>query len=331
MDKNCGHNKKKAVPYRLKGVFWCWKWPRPGMSIERVLETLEIRMSPFALCELRGDCRVDFGVRPFAILHYVLDGSATVNIGNNVDVQLSPGTVLLAPAYLTYAFHVTNAGGSTRPRNLPPIEGMTNVVVGDKSVGSPLFAICGRLEIAYRGSGGALSLLRYPIVEHLSPTDRVRMALDQFVYEVSHPDIGTRALAESLLEQCVIRLFRRRHNAGDPSLWWIDGATDEKLWPAMEAMLENPEFGHNLESLAERCALSRSVFASRFGKAYKIGPIEVLRNIRLRRAADLLTRSDLPIKRISAMAGYQSRTYFSRAFKEEFGVSPSDFKKIAAD
>ncbi len=288
-------------------------------------------MDPFALCELRGDCRVDFGARPFAILHYVLDGSASVNIGNNVDVQLTPGTVLLAPAYLTYAFHVSGAGGGTLPNAMPPIDGMTNVVVGDRLEGAPLFAICGRLKIAYRGTGGALNLLRNPIAEHLSPDDRVRVALNQFVYEVSHPDVGSRAIAESLLQQCVIRLFRRRYNAGDKSMCWIDGATDEKLWPAMKVMLECPEIDHNLENLAEKCALSRSVFATRFSRTYKIGPIEMLRSIRLRKAADLLTRSDLPVKRISTMAGYRSRTYFSRVFKEEFGVSPSSFKKMAAE
>ncbi len=285
-------------------------------------------MNPFALCELRGDCCVDLGVRPYAVLHYVLSGEATVNIGKGVEVAIASGSVVLAPAFLTHAFHVAGANGGTA-ENLQ-IDGLDRVVIGHELGGQPLWAICGKLEIAYRGLGGALSLLRSPIVENLSPDDRARRALDEFVYELSHPTVGTRALAESLLRQCVILLLRRRYRVNDPSLRWIDGVADETLWPALEAMLDDPSMPHDVRRLAELCVLSRSVFAERFSQAFGQGPIDLLRIIRLQRAADLLTRTDLPVKRIAEMTGYSSRTYFSRAFKSKFGVPPGKFKEIAA-
>lgn len=288
-------------------------------------------MSPFALCELRGDCVVDLGVRPFAVLHYVLAGRATVSIGRNLRVDVSAGTMLLAPAFLTHAFHVTGATGEGEPLAPLRLEGLQNIVLGHTKSGEPLWAICGRLEIVFRGVGGALSLLRAPIVEHLSQDDRVRLALDQFIHELGHPSVGSHAVAESLLEQCVIRLFRRRYLARDPSLRWIDGAANERLWPALEAMLDLPEAAHDVDSLAARCGLSRSVFAEHFGRAYQSGPIEILRTIRMHRAADLLTRSDLPVKRVAELTGYRSRTYFSRAFKAEFGLPPSKFKRLAEE
>lgn len=286
-------------------------------------------MSPFALCELRGDCSIDLGVRPYAVLHYVLSGEATVNIGRGVEVDISPGSVVLAPAFLTHAFHVSGAnGGTTESLQL---DGLDRVVIGHELGGRPLWAICGKLEVAYRGMGGALSLLRSPIVENLPPDDRARRALDEFVYELSHPTIGTRALAESLLQQCVILLLRRRRRSKDPSLRWIDGVADETLWPALEAMLDNPSAPHDVENLATRCALSRSVFAERFGDAFGRGPIDVLRTIRMTRAADLLTRTELPVKRVAEMVGFASRSYFSRAFSQEFGASPSRFRVSASD
>ena len=299
------------------------------MGIDRVLESLAVKMRPFALCELRGKCSIDLGVRPFAVLHYVLDGEATVNIGRGVHVEIRTGSVLLAPAFLTHAFEVSGARGSRKSGRLPDFEGLEHVVLGPESQGAPLWAICGKLEVSYRGLGRALSLLRAPIVEDLSSEDRVRNALDEFVYEVSHPKIGTRALAEALLQQCVILLLRRRYLEGDPSVRWIDGVADETLWPALEAMLDDPSFPHTLNSLAGLCALGRSVFAERFRRAYGHGAIDVLRTIRMQHAADLLTRTDLPVKRIAAMSGYSSRTYFSRAFKAEFGLSPANFKEVA--
>lgn len=299
------------------------------MVIDRVLEYLTIRMRPFALCELRGDCLVDLGVRPFAVLHYVLEGEATVTIGHGISVNVRPGTVLLAPAFLTHAFHVAGANGSGRITRRLHLEGLETVVLGRGQPGDPLWAICGKLEVAYRGLGGALSLLRMPIVEHLPAKDRVRHALDEFVYELSHPTVGTRALAEALLRQCVILLLRRRYRAGDTSLSWIDGVAEERLWPALEAMLDDPSATQNVETLAALCALSRSVFAERFKRAYGLGPIDVLRRIRMQRAAELLTRTDLPVKRIAEMTGYRSRTYFSRAFRSEFGLTPTNFKRVA--
>ena len=322
------HSRRKHVPYRPEWVLKCLSRLRKfSMAIDRVLESLAIKMNPFALCELRGDCSIDLGVRPYAVLHYVLSGTATVNIGRGVEVDIAPGSVILAPAFLTHAFHVSGAYGETS--GTLQMSGLDRVVIGHELDGQPLWAICGKLEISYRGLGGALSLLRTPIVENLSSDDRARRALDEFVYELSHPTVGTRALAESLLQQCVILLLRRRYQSNDPSLRWIDGVADESLWPALEAMLDDPSAPHSVETLAAGCALSRSVFAERFSHAFGQGPIDILRTIRMQRAADLLTRTELPVKRVAEMVGFTSRSYFSRAFSEEFNASPTEFRRSA--
>lgn len=108
---------------------------------------------------------------------------------------------------------------------------------------------------------------------------------------------------------------------------WMRGLADESLWDAVRSMLDHPDQDHTVDTLADRANMSRATFASRFSAAYDAGPIEVLRTIRLRRAAELLTMSDLPVKRIARLVGYESRTYFSRAFKEEHGLSPDDFRR----
>ncbi len=50
-------------------------------------------------------------------------------------------------------------------------------------------------------------------------------------------------------------------------------------------------------------------------------------NRRLVFAAERLRRTDLPIKVISAEVGYNSPPHFTRRFKEEFGLSPTEFRK----
>lgn len=189
-----------------------------------------------------------------------------------------------------------------------------------------LRAICGQIEVSYRGVRGALNLLKTPIVEHLPPGDRVRNALNEFVYELANPTVGTRALARSLMSQCVILLLRRRYKAGDPSLKWMEGTTDKTLWTVLQTMLDRPGAPHSVKSLADASGMSRSAFADRFSEVYGNGPIELLTIIRLQRAAELLVRSDLPVKRIAELVGYKSRSYFTRAFETEYGASPRQFK-----
>ena len=48
----------------------------------------------------------------------------------------------------------------------------------------------------------------------------------------------------------------------------------------------------------------------------------------MRRAADLLTRSNDPIRSISAECGYDDALAFSKVFKSRFGLNPSDYRML---
>ena len=109
------------------------------------------------------------------------------------------------------------------------------------------------------------------------------------------------------------------------------GLADEGLWAAVRAMLDHPEQPHTVDVLAECVGMSRAAFAKRFSVAYGTGPIDMLRTVRLRRAAELLVSSSIPVKRVAQLVGYDSRTYFSRAFKEEHGIPPEAFRRNVTD
>jgi AraC-like DNA-binding protein len=72
--------------------------------------------------------------------------------------------------------------------------------------------------------------------------------------------------------------------------------------------------------------MSRSAFAERFSAVLGRPPIEFLKEVRLRRAAQLLEMTDLPVKVVAGSVGYSSRSYFSRAFKELYGTYPANFR-----
>jgi AraC-like DNA-binding protein len=69
--------------------------------------------------------------------------------------------------------------------------------------------------------------------------------------------------------------------------------------------------------------MSRSAFASRFLQFVGVPPIEYLATWRMRLAKSALASSEVPMIDIAEMAGYQSVSAFSTAFKRETGLSPT--------
>ena len=69
-----------------------------------------------------------------------------------------------------------------------------------------------------------------------------------------------------------------------------------------------------------RATLYRKIL-SLTGKA----PVDFIRSIRLKRAAQLLEKSGMSIAEIAYEVGFNNPKNFSKAFKEEFKVLPSQY------
>ena len=54
---------------------------------------------------------------------------------------------------------------------------------------------------------------------------------------------------------------------------------------------------------------------------------EFIRNIRLKRAAQLIEQNELTIAEVTYEVGFTDRQYFRNCFKKQFGVNPSRYKK----
>lgn len=297
------------------------------MTFDGVLDALDVALEPFALCEIRGDATLGMGRRSHAVLHYVLAGEGSLTVEGWPTLRARAGSVILVPSFAPHSLSSGGKGRGELPDCRPLEMSLDHIKAGDGD--GVLAAICGRVQVVYRGLNGTLDLLRAPLIEHLQPGDQVRTAMEHLVGELATPKVGSRALARTLLLQCMILLFRRRLQAGDASIAWVRGLSDEALWGALQQMLDRPQANHTVQSLADVAGMSRAVFAARFRTAYGLGPAELLRSVRLRRAAELLTTSDLPVKRIASLVGYDSRTYFSRAFKAAHGAPPERFRSDA--
>lgn len=76
-----------------------------------------------------------------------------------------------------------------------------------------------------------------------------------------------------------------------------------------------------------RLDISGAYAARLFKRCTGLGVREYSKKKRLLMAAERLTTTDIPIKAIAAEFGYRSLPHFTRRFKEQFRLSPTDFRK----
>jgi len=80
-------------------------------------------------------------------------------------------------------------------------------------------------------------------------------------------------------------------------------------------------------SLARRAKLSVNYFIEQFRKTYGQSVLEVLTDLRINRAKRYLLETGERMKDIAVKVGYSDEFYFSRKFKKEVGMTPSEFAR----
>ena len=82
----------------------------------------------------------------------------------------------------------------------------------------------------------------------------------------------------------------------------------------------------NIEMLAAEVGFSRTHLNRKMKEVFGITPREYIRNMRLRKACELLEKKDVDISMIAYSVGFTAQSYFSTAFKNYMGISPSDYR-----
>jgi len=91
--------------------------------------------------------------------------------------------------------------------------------------------------------------------------------------------------------------------------------------------------GWDLDRACRELSLDISgAYAARlFKRCMGCGVREYSKKKRLFKAAERLKMTDRPVKVIAAECGYQSLPHFTRRFKEQFALTPSEFRKKVTD
>lgn len=125
----------------------------------------------------------------------------------------------------------------------------------------------------------------------------------------------------------------RPQETAKPSVKTTGGADIENEFYARFLEIVSAEMGNpdlNVDQLASRMGLGRSQFYRKIKALTNYTPVELLRNLRLKRSRDLLTTTQKTISEIAYEVGFSTPAYFTRCYKESFGETPSELRERLA-
>ena len=102
---------------------------------------------------------------------------------------------------------------------------------------------------------------------------------------------------------------------------------DEVLCKALHYIRENACSGAVVDDIIRQCSVSRSLLERRFRKYLNRSPQAEIRQVQVNRIKELLSSTDLSLKKIAELTGFEHPEYMSYVFKKIAQVSPGQFRK----
>lgn len=99
---------------------------------------------------------------------------------------------------------------------------------------------------------------------------------------------------------------------------------------AMEIMTSNVRTPLTIAQISHECNVSPTLLKQTFKAIVGVPVYQWYRSHRLERACALLSETELPIAQISAAVGYSNSSKFAKAFREETGLSPREWRATHA-
>ena len=166
-----------------------------------------------------------------------------------------------------------------------------------------------------------------------SRLDAMKFGADDYVTKPFSP-LLLEARIENIIEQRkkLQETFRKRLLELEPKQMELvsqDEVFIARLLDFMDKNIENCDL--TVDEMVAEMAMGRTVFFNKLKNLTGLAPIEFIRELRIKRAAQLLRSGDYNVSQITYMVGMSDSRYFSKCFKKVFGMTPSEYKKSVTE
>lgn len=152
----------------------------------------------------------------------------------------------------------------------------------------------------------------------------LRMEMKRFIKEIQLNTWLNQEMALILFHRILIQaLLEQRNSMKETDRYSKDNELDSIL-----LYIENHmDKDISVEELCHSFSISRSSLQGMFRNALDLTPKQYIVDVKMKRAKLLLQEHRYTISEIAYQLGYHSLYYFSRKFKDYFGMSPSEYIK----
>ena len=272
------------------------------------------------------------GALHLVIYHFLIEGSGFVVVEDGSRIRLEAGDVIVLPH--GNAHRMGSAEGVR--------EKETSAMMGKLQTRD--------LKTMQAGGGGDVArfvcgymacdpLLSRPVLSSLPSAFKVNLRADRsgqwlensilhLVEEAGSDSAGSEAMLAKLSEVLFVDTLRR-YIAGLPEqeVGWLAAARDPMVGKSLTLLHRKAGHPWTIAELAKEVGLSRSALVERFTRYLSEPPIAYLMRWRLQLAARALSSTSRSVFEIACDVGYESEAAFSRAFKREFGLPPSRYRR----
>ena len=126
-------------------------------------------------------------------------------------------------------------------------------------------------------------------------------------------------LLDALLRQALAR-FQPEADGEQPTEW------ADRVLHYLHRRLEQPL---TVPDIAAAMDCSEGHLHRRFKRAFGVTPLQLLTQLRIERARDLLEHTSLSVKQVALRTGFRDPLYFSRVFRRTVGSPPSEARRPA--
>ena len=261
---------------------------------------------------------------PYSLIRYICSGRAQFQV-NGVSYELGPGDVFYIPedsilycrAREELVFISIRFLGSIRVPGMDMLQNLWNIQQLYKVQDVP--EIGEWFEKIYQS---AISRVNYKQLEirgylNLIFAELARKSVD---YQ-EDPEVVARErqLMESMDD---MRSIRRRAMASQQK-------TDPRLRMLVDYITLHPEKMLTREQMCDMCGVSESTLRRLFKEKMGKTIAEFIRDTKMTYAAHLLVATSDLVSDIAYKLGFESPSYFTKTFRENYGVSPQEYRKIS--
>lgn len=108
----------------------------------------------------------------------------------------------------------------------------------------------------------------------------------------------------------------------------MEKSADERLlnevFETIEKNISDSDF--NVTRLQETVGIGSKQLYRKVKLMTGMTPVELIRSLRMRRAASLLKEGQFSVSEVMYMVGFSDSGYFSKCFQKAFGVTPAKYK-----